>query len=41
VPAKANDVPAVVAAFNAAADGVMKAIVVWTVTNPALTVKRR
>jgi cholesterol transport system auxiliary component len=41
VPAAANDVPAVVAAFNAAADAVIKDIVVWTVTNPALTRKRR
>lgn len=41
VPAAANEVPAVVAAFNAAADAVIKDIVVWTVTNPALTGKRR
>ena len=41
VPAAANEVPAVVAAFNAAADAVIKDIVVWTVTNPALTRKRR
>ena len=39
VPAAANEVPAVVAAFNAAADAVIKDIVVWTVTNPALTAK--
>jgi cholesterol transport system auxiliary component len=41
VPAAANEVPAVVAAFNAAADAVIKDIVMWTVTNPALTRKRR
>jgi cholesterol transport system auxiliary component len=41
VPAAANEVPAVVAAFNAAADAVIKDIVVWTVTNPALTRHRR
>jgi cholesterol transport system auxiliary component len=41
VPAAANEVPAVVVAFNAAADAVIKDIVVWTVTNPALTRTRR
>lgn len=41
VPAAADDVPAVVAAFNAAADAVIRDIVVWTATNPALTRKRR
>jgi len=41
VPAAAIDVPAVVAAFNAAADAVTRDIVVWTVTNPALSRKRR
>jgi cholesterol transport system auxiliary component len=41
VPAAASAVPAVVAAFNAAADAVIEDIVVWTVTNPALTRKRR
>jgi cholesterol transport system auxiliary component len=41
VPAAANEVSAVVAAFNAASDAVIKDIVVWTVTNPALTGKRR
>ena len=40
VPAAANEVPAVVAAFNAAADAVIRDIVVWTVTNPALSRKR-
>ena len=41
VPAAASEVPAVVAASNAAADAVIKDIVLWTVTNPALTRKRR
>jgi cholesterol transport system auxiliary component len=41
VPAAASAVPAVVAAFNGAADAVIKDIVVWTVTNPALTRTRR
>jgi cholesterol transport system auxiliary component len=41
VPAAASEVPAVVAAFNAAADAVIKDIVAWTATNPALTRKRR
>jgi cholesterol transport system auxiliary component len=41
VPATASEVPAVVAAFNTAADAVIKDIVVWTVTNPALNRKRR
>ena len=41
VPAAGTDVPAVVAAFNAAADAVIRDIVVWTVTNPALSRKRR
>ena len=38
--ASANDVPSIVAAFDEALGGVMKDIVVWTVTNPALSVKR-
>ena len=38
--ASANDVPSVVSAFDEALGGVMKEIVVWTVTNPALSVKR-
>jgi cholesterol transport system auxiliary component len=38
--ASANDVPSIVAAFDEALGGVMKDIVVWTVTNPALAVKR-
>jgi cholesterol transport system auxiliary component len=37
VPATGTDVPAVVTAFNAAADAVLTDIVVWTVTNPALS----
>jgi cholesterol transport system auxiliary component len=38
--ATANDVPSIVSAFDEALGGVMKQIVVWTVTNPALLVKR-
>ena len=38
--ASANDVPSIVTAFDEALGGVMKEIVVWTVTNPALSVKR-
>jgi cholesterol transport system auxiliary component len=38
--ASANDVPSIVMAFDEALGGVMKEIVVWTVTNPALSVKR-
>jgi len=38
--ASANDVPSVVSAFDEALGGVMKDIVVWTVTNPALSVNR-
>jgi cholesterol transport system auxiliary component len=38
--ASANDVPSIVSAFDEALGGVMKEIVVWTVTNPALSVKR-
>ena len=38
--ASANDVPNVIAAFDEALGGVTKDIVVWTVTNPALSVKR-
>jgi cholesterol transport system auxiliary component len=37
--ASANDVPSIVSAFDEALGGVMKDIVVWTVTNPALSVK--
>jgi len=38
--ASANDVPSIIAAFDEALGEVMKDIVVWTVTNPALSVKR-
>jgi cholesterol transport system auxiliary component len=38
--ASANDVPSIVSAFDEALGGVMKEIVVSTVTNPALSVKR-
>ena len=38
--ASANDVPSIVAAFDEALGAVMKDIVVWTVTNPALAAKR-
>jgi cholesterol transport system auxiliary component len=38
--ASANDVPSIVTAFDEALGGAMKEIVVWTVTNPALSVKR-
>jgi cholesterol transport system auxiliary component len=38
--ASANDVPSIILAFDEALGGVMKEIVVWTVTNPALSVKR-
>jgi cholesterol transport system auxiliary component len=39
--ALAIDVPSIVLAFDEALGGVMKDIVVWTVTNPALSAKRR
>ena len=38
--ASANDVPSIVSAFDEALGGLVKEIVVWTVTNPALSVKR-
>lgn len=38
--ASANDVPSIVVAFNDALGGVLRDIVVWTVTNPALSVSR-
>jgi len=38
--ASANDVPSIVAAFDEAIGAVMKDIVIWTVANPALAVKR-
>ena len=37
--AAANDVPSIVSAFDEAIGGIMKDIVVWTVTNRALSVK--
>jgi cholesterol transport system auxiliary component len=40
-PALANDVPSIVMAFDDALGSVMKDIVEWTVTNPALAKKRR
>jgi ABC-type uncharacterized transport system auxiliary subunit len=40
-PAAANDVPSIILAFDDALGGVMKQIVVWTVTNPALSIARR
>lgn len=39
--ASANDVPAVVAAFDAATSAVLRDIVIWTVGNPALSRSRR
>jgi len=41
VAAAANNVPAVVAAFNAATDAVIRDIVLWTLTDPALSRARR
>ena len=38
--ASANDIPSIIATFDEALGGVVKDIVVWTVTNPALSVKR-
>jgi cholesterol transport system auxiliary component len=38
--AAANDVPSIVSAFDDALGGIMKDIVVWTVTNPALSTTR-
>jgi cholesterol transport system auxiliary component len=38
--ASANNVPSIVSAFDEALGAVMKDIVVWTVTNPALSAKR-
>lgn len=37
IPAAANDVPSVISAFNTAADAVLREIVVWTLSNPALS----
>jgi cholesterol transport system auxiliary component len=41
VPAAANGVPAIVAAFNTATQSVLRNIVVWTLSNPALSQPRR
>lgn len=38
--ATANDVPSIISAFDEALGVVMKDLVVWTVTNPALSMKR-
>jgi cholesterol transport system auxiliary component len=38
--ASANNVPSIVSAFDEALGAVMKGVVVWTVTNPALSAKR-
>jgi cholesterol transport system auxiliary component len=39
-PAAANDVPYIVTAFDAALGKVLEKIVVWTLTNPALSTRR-
>jgi cholesterol transport system auxiliary component len=39
-PARANTVPDIVAAFDAALGRVMKEIVLWTLANPALSARR-
>ena len=39
--AAANEIPQIVLAFDEALGGVMQDIVVWTVSNPALSAKRR
>jgi cholesterol transport system auxiliary component len=41
VPAAEENVPAVVAAFNTATDAALKAIVLWTLGNPALSRTQR
>jgi cholesterol transport system auxiliary component len=41
VAASVNEVPAIVAALNAANDGVLRDIVDWTLANPALSQSRR
>ncbi len=41
VAAAANDLPAIVAAFDEALGGVMKETVLWTLANPALSRFRR
>jgi cholesterol transport system auxiliary component len=40
-PASANEISRIVLAFDEALGGVMKDIVVWTASNPALSAKRR
>jgi cholesterol transport system auxiliary component len=40
-PASANEIPQIVLAFDEALGGVMEDIIVWTVSNPALSAKRR
>jgi cholesterol transport system auxiliary component len=40
-PAAANATPQIVAAFNAAMGSVAKQVVVWTLTNPALSAPRK
>jgi cholesterol transport system auxiliary component len=40
-PAAADNVPAVVAAFNTATDAALRAIVLWTLGNPALSRTQR
>ena len=37
--ASANDVPAIISAFDEALAGVMTEIVVWTITNPVLSIR--
>jgi cholesterol transport system auxiliary component len=41
VSASADNVPAIVAAFDTATDAVLRDIVLWTLTNPALSQSRR
>jgi cholesterol transport system auxiliary component len=40
-PASANEIPQIILAFDEALGGVMEDIIVWTVSNPALSAKRR
>jgi cholesterol transport system auxiliary component len=40
VPATANNVPDVIAAFNSATDILIRDIVMWTLANPALSLRR-
>ncbi|MBV8122167.1 MAG: membrane integrity-associated transporter subunit PqiC [Alphaproteobacteria bacterium] len=41
VPAAANDISSIVVAFNSATDAVLRGIVIWTLSNPALSQPRR